>query len=260
MATTIQFAILLKDPVAPTADQLKRVFKTFSHLTDADAVRLAVGARGILMKRLSSDAARALQGALQAEGVGVTILAEGDLPKLPEALSLNRLELWPQSLTIYDPMNRPRAIAWNEVTLLAAGAAQHFEANRTHTELMRFQRNAAVGGRVMPSAEAGSRVESGPQFLLELLVEPGPARYRIEAAEFSFQSVIDRPGLTLEEKFIWLVRELCHHAPRALLNHGARRLQTGQETVAPYLNRQALADEMVWWLWRRARDKQDHAT
>ena len=258
MTGTMQFAVLQKDPVGPTADQLKRVFKSFSHLTDADAVRLAVGARGILMKRLGSDAARALHRALQAEGVAVAIVAENDLPKLPEGLSLNRLDLWPQSLTVYDPLGRPRPVAWPEITLIAAGAAQHFEVNKTHTKLMRFQHDAAAGGRVKPSAGTGSNVESGPQLLLELLVGRGKARYQIDAAQFSFKYVIDRPGLMIEERFIWLVREICHHAPHALLNHGARRLQEGQETVPAYLNRQALADEMIWLLWRGAEDERLH--
>jgi hypothetical protein len=71
--------------------------------------------------------------------------------------------------------------------------------------------------------------------------------------------VLDRPGLTLDEKFIWLVREVCHHAPAAGLNHGARRLQAGAETVPAYMNRQALADEMTWLLWRRARDSRPPA-
>jgi len=66
MGHSIQFALLQKEAIGPTADQLKRAFKAFSNLTDADAVRLAAGARGILMKHLGQDAARALQSAFQA--------------------------------------------------------------------------------------------------------------------------------------------------------------------------------------------------
>jgi hypothetical protein len=255
MSHTLQFAVLQKEPAGPTADQLKRVFKSFSHLTDADAVRLAAGARGILLKHLGQDAARALQRALQAEGVGVVIVAESDLPKLPEGLSLHRLELWPQALTVYDPLGRPLHVPWQEVTLVAAGAAQHFDVNRTHTELMRLQHNAAPGARLNPPADRGANVESGPELLLEILAARGRGRYQVEAAQFTFKHVIDRPGLSLAEKFIWLVREICHHAPHAVLNQGARRLQEGGETVPAYMNRQALADEMVWLLWRSARDQ-----
>ena len=45
MGHSIQFALLQKEAIGPTADQLKRAFKAFSNLTDADAVRLAAGAR-----------------------------------------------------------------------------------------------------------------------------------------------------------------------------------------------------------------------
>ena len=44
-----QFAVLQKDSTSPTAEQLKRAFRSFSNLTDADAVRLAVGAHGIVV-------------------------------------------------------------------------------------------------------------------------------------------------------------------------------------------------------------------
>jgi len=251
MATPIHFTLLQKEPIGPTTDQLKRAFKTFINLTDADAVRLAVGAHGILMKHLGQDTARALQLALQAEGVGVAMVAENNLPNLPEAQSLNQLEPWPQALTVYDPLGRPVTIAWPDVALVAAGAAQHLEFNKTQTELIRRQHQAAAGARTNSGA-TGPKIESGSQLLLELLLSGGAVRYQIDAAEFKFKRVIDRPGLSLEEKFIWLVREICHHATHATLNSGARSLHQGGQIVPVYPNRRLLDDEMVWLLWRSA--------
>lgn len=259
MGNLIQFAVLQKELAGPTADQLKRAFKSFRNLTDADAVRLAAGARGILAKHLGPDAARALQSALQAEGVGVVIVAENDLPKLPEGLSLNRLELWPQAFTVYDPMGRSIAIAWQEIRLVAAGAAQGFEINKTQTDHLRLQLNPAAGVRPRKGDASRRRTEPDSQLLLEIFLADSASRYRVEAAQFRFKYVIDRPGLSTEEKFIWLVREICRHATHAILNDGARRLREGGETVPTYTSRQVLVDEIVWLLWRGAQQQSSHA-
>jgi hypothetical protein len=253
MRNTIQYAVLQKDAAGPAPDQLKRAFRTFSNLTDADAMRLAVGARGILMRHLKPEAARAVQTAFQAEGIDVAIVAENDLPQLPEARSLPRLELWPQALTVYDPVGQRAAIPWRDITLVAAGAARHVEFNRTQTEFLRREANAGSNPRLRKDPASGPRIESGPQLLAELLVRPGAIRYEIDAAQFAFKQVINRPGLATEEKFIWLVREICREATHAILNSGARRLREGAETVPAYINRQALTDEIVWLLWQQAR-------
>ena len=51
---------------------------------------------------------------------------------------------------------------------------------------------------------------------------------------------------------MWLVREICRGATRAILNRGALGLLGGQATVPEYANRQMLTDEMIWLLWHEA--------
>jgi hypothetical protein len=259
MGNIIRYAVLQMEPDALTADPLKRAFKSFSHLTDADAVRLALGAHGILMRHLRQADARALQSALRAEGLGVTMVAETDLPKLPEAQLLHRLELWPQALTVYDPFGRPTAIAWPAVHLVAAAAAPCFEVNKKQTEHTRLQLDTSAGVRPKKADDAGRKTESESQLLLEILLADSAALYQIDAAEFTFKYVIDRPGLSIEEKFIWLVREICHHAPQAVLNAGARDLREGRNTAPVYISRTALMDEMIWLLWQNAQQKRFHS-
>jgi hypothetical protein len=255
MANSIQFAVVQKELAGPTADQLKKAFKSFSNWTDADAVRLAVGARGILMNHLGQDAARALQTAFQAEGIGVMIVAENDLPKLPLCQSLHRVDLWPQAFVVYDPFGRPTEIAWQKITLVAAGAAQNFEINKTHTEFIRSQLSAVSGVRHKGKDQTGRKIEAKSQLLLEILLAQSAIRYQIDAAHFTFKHVIDRPGLSMEETFVWLVREICRNAPQAVLNAGARTLCQGRQVVPAYTNRQVFMDEMVWLLWRSEHQK-----
>ena len=255
MGHSIQFALLQKEAIGPTADQLKRAFKAFSNLTDADAVRLAAGARGILMKHLGQDAARALQSAFQAGGIGTVIVAEEELPKLPEGRLLHRLDLWPQAFTIYHLLGRPIPVPWQEVALVAAGAAQSFEVHKTATERVTLGFNPFSGVWPKRAKDVSHTIESGSQFLLEILLADGSTRYQIDAAQFSFKLVIDRPGLSTEVKFIWLVREICRQARQAMLNAGARSLHEGAQRMTDYTSRQMFLDEIVWLLWRGAHQK-----
>jgi hypothetical protein len=259
MGNSIQFAVLQKEPVGPTADQLKRAFKSFSNLTDADAVRLAVGAHGILIKHLGQDAARALQTAFQAEGIGVVVLAEDDLPKLPEGRSLQRVDLWPQALIVYDLLGRPSPVPWAQVALVAAGAAQHFEVHKTQSERTALRFNPISGIWPNKMTESAHTIGPGSQLLLEIILADHATRYQIDAAQFTFRHVIDRPGLSTGEKFVWLVREICRQTGGAILNAGARRLHQGAEITPDYMNRQVFLDEIVWLLWRSAHQKRLHA-
>ena len=252
MSSSRLFAVLQKDSASPTADQLKRAFKSFNTLTDADAVRLSVTAQGILMKSLDSDAARAFQKALQAEGVGTAVVPENDLPKLPEGRSLQRLEPSPQAFTVFDLLGRPTPIAWDDLALIAAGAVRHFEVSKKQTERTEVQFNPIYGVSRKTIQETAHKVESGSQLMLEIILAGAATRYQIDAARFPFKYLIDQPGLSTAEKFVWLVREICRHATRALLNRGALGLLGGQATVPEYTSRQMLTDEMIWLLWHEA--------
>ena len=247
-----QFAVLQKDSTSPTAEQLKRAFRSFSNLTDVDAIRLAAGAHGILMRHTDGDASRAFQQALQAEGIGAVVVAEDELPKLPEGRSLQRLGISPAAFTIYDLLGRPTAIDWGEVSLVAAAALRHFEMGRTETERTVLRFNPLVGVWPKKITESTRTVESGSLLLLEIILAGAATRYQIDAARFPFNYVIDQPGLSTTEKFVWLIREICRHAQRAVLNRGALGLVGGQATVPEYSNRQMLADEMIWLLWHQA--------
>src|SRR5688572_2826373 len=244
-----QFAVLQKDVSSPTAEQLKGAFRSFSNLTDADAVRLAVGAQGILMRHENHDVARAFQLALQAEGVATTLVSEDDLPKLPEGKVLHRLELSPQTLVIFDLLGHRTSIPWPDVALLAAGAVGDIEVSRTQTERTVLRFSPVFGVWPKKVSDSRRKVSADTQLVLEILLTGTTTRYQIEAAHFPFKYVVDQPELSTAEKYIWLVREFCRHATAATLNGGARWLRAGHERVPGYVNRQALTDEIIWLLW-----------
>jgi hypothetical protein len=248
MSALRHYAVLQKDAIGPTADQLKRAFRSFHNLTDADAVRLAGGASGILLRHENHDAARAFQQALQAEGIGAVLVAENQLPVLPEARLLHRLEISPQSLMLFDVLGHPTPLPWTDLELIVAGDVRQVEFNRTRTERteLRFSPVTGVWPRIVEESGTKSKLEAHSG--LELFATGAATRYQIDAARFPFNCVIDRPELSVREKFAWLVREVCRRAPWAVLNRGARALQAGH-ALTEYLNRQMLTDEITWLLW-----------
>lgn len=254
MSVVRQYAVLQKDAVSPTADQLKRAFRLFHNLTDADAVRLASSSSGILVRHENHDAARALLQAVQAEGISAVLVAEDQLPVLPEAKTLHRLAISSQSLMLFDVLGHPTLLPWTDLELIVAGAVRQLEFSRTRTERseLRFSPVTGVWPRIVE--ETGTKSQSQRHLVLELFAAGATARYQIDAGRFPFNAVMDQPQLSLGEKFGWLVREICRHAPWAILNGGARSLHAGH-AVTEYVNRQMLTDEITWLLWHAQQHK-----
>ena len=252
MSVSASYAVLQKEATRPTAEQIRRAFRSFSHLTDADAVRLAANAQGILQRQLSADAARAFLRALQAEGVAAAIVAENELQLLPQSKALHRLALTEAALAVYDLRGQPTAVPWGQLALVAAGAIRNEEISHSRSDHPTASFQAGFGSSPKRSLESGRRVESSSQLILEIVLTGGAARYEVNADEFPFKYALDRPDLSTVQKFVWLVREISRCATGAMLNRGARDVHEGTELVRGYLNRQVFTDEMTWRLWNAA--------
>jgi hypothetical protein len=250
-----QYAILQKDGVHPGAEQICRAFRSFANLTDADAVRLAANAQGILLRHLNSDEARAFHRALQAEGVAAALVPESDLRLLPDSRALHRLALTDHGLEVYDLLGRSRPVPWAELALVAAGAVSHIALNLTPAERSIATFQPAMGVWPKKIVESVRKLEAGSELILEIVLTDGATRYEVNAAQFPFKYVVDRPEFSTVEKFVWLVREIARRATGALLNRGACEVREGIALVRGYPNRQAFADEMLWLLWNSRQRK-----
>ena len=218
MSGLAHFALALKEPVNPPVEALKRAFASFTNLTESDAVRLAGGAPAFLLRHLRRDAAQALQRDLHDAGIATMLVNEEQIPSLPGAKALNRMELTSQALVAYDVLGRTRKVDWADLRLVAAATVQ-------------------------------SAATTAPQMVMELLLADS-TRYQVQAEGFPFKYLIDRPDLSIAQKFIWLVREICSRASQAMLNEGARAFAEGREPACRYNHAQALPDEMTWLLWQ----------
>lgn len=249
MAGVMTYAVLLREAGRPNAEAVRRAFRAFQHLTDADAVRLAANAQGILMRHLGVDEAKALQQALVAEGVSAALVKDDELRFLPTSRQWHRIELTDAALLSFDYLGAPTTVAWQDISLLAAGAVSHVEISAAPAMRPRSGLRTWLGLDPRSATETRSHLETGHQLILELVVGAGAARYEIQAQQFQFQSVLGPSAAPLVEKFVWLVREMSWRAPQAMLNRAAQDIRDGVSLVRGYPSRQSLLDEMVWLLW-----------
>ena len=185
------------------------------------------------------------------EGVKAVLVKDEELRFLPASQRLHRIELTHDALVIFDYIGKAVTVPWNDFSLVAAGAVPHVEISSTQTQRPAMRPHSVFGLWPQKKVETRSHLETERQFILELIVGRGAARYVLQAHEFPFTGVVDRPTATLTEKFVWLVREMTRRAPQARLNRGALDIREGVALVRGYPSRQQLLDEMIWLLWSR---------
>lgn len=247
---------LVQLDAAPTVDQLKRAFKLVKTFTEADATKLANEACGLLVKNLSRDNATTLQLALRSEGVPTEIVEPGQLPGLPDAKFVRRLEFQPQALTIYDPLGRAVPVDWQHLCLVSAGAVRHFGVSKTRTEEVVHGFDPVRGFHAKVVTDVRHKIEDNARIVIDIFLAQGTMRFQIEAESFLFKYSFDRPELNLPQKAGLLVQMLTQQAPQARVNRGAAALRDNTPGAAAYASKAALFDESVWLLWRMTRQSQ----
>lgn len=232
MAGTSSYAVLLRDAGRPDAERIRRAFGIFSHLTDADAIRLAANAQGILLRHLGADEGRALLRALQTEGVPAALVNEAELFDFSAGQTLARLELHPEKLTGFDQLGRTYDLPWSDLLLVAAGAVPRVE--------------------IHSRGPARSQLETKSQYLLVLVT--ATQHYEIPARP-SGLTLPDFDPIAVMEKLAQLIRNITDAAPQALQNRAVHDIRNGINLLRGYPSRQALRDEMSWLLWQAAQRK-----
>ncbi len=247
------YCLLQSGDLAPTADQLKRAFKSLKWMTDADAVKRANEACGILVKNLSPDDAAALEQAFQAEGVATEALDASQLPKLPDAKFVRRIEFQTQALLVHDPLGRTVPIPWQHLALVSAGAVHHFGMSTTRKDETVNTFDPIRGFRTKVVTDVRHKFEDSARLVLDIFLTSDLMRFQIEAESFMFKYCFDRPDLNLPQKLGLLVQMLIQYAPQAILNRGAAACRDGAGGPVTYASKAALFDESTWLRWRMAR-------
>ena len=102
----MNFAVLQKTLDIPSVEKIEWALVSVPGFTRIDAQTFANDAYGILVKNISAEQATAFSQALLGQGIETEVVAENELPPLPQTKFVQRLDCRPDALLIYDPLGR----------------------------------------------------------------------------------------------------------------------------------------------------------
>jgi hypothetical protein len=217
------YALLQTTITPPPVDALQRAFKAGAtqSLSAADAIFAADDAFGILSRDLPENDALSVAGALAVEGVEVEVVAERDLPRLPDPQFFLSTQFNETHIEFFDAREKGDSAPWAALTLIAVGFDQR-------------------------------------DVRLELVFGEATVRYFTTLERFHAHHSPEASGRFATERFVSLIRKLAEKAPDALRNRGTTLLLTGSagdriEELVAYPRPSAFVEEMTWLLWRARR-------
>jgi hypothetical protein len=236
------FAIMQKELLAPSVEQLARAFRSLAKLTALDAQTAANDAFGILWRGLDVEEASALQDGCMKQSIEVEVVEESELPVLPPSKVIKQIEFLPEHLSMYDPMGRIFTLPWSDLMLIAAGNVRRrdYKAKAAHSPAEAAHNNE------------GGRGDDKMHLMLELVLAGGVARYSMIADEFVFNHLGARLTKEIARNFELVVRELSEYAPHAGQNRGTFLICQNEKEIFIYPNKAAFFEEITWLLWRIA--------
>jgi hypothetical protein len=244
------YAIVQKELIVPSLDQVARAFSVCSHLTKLDAQTTVNDAYGILLRGQELADGQRLQEALRLEKIETELVEEHHLPSIPSGRVVRQVELHRSHLRTHDPMQRISDVAWEDVIFMAAGYVR--TRDRKH-RLAFDEPTLPEAGSVDPASSGEQptvfREDGEHQLLLDLFVSGG-GRYTIQAEEFSFAHLGERRNENRAVNFVALVQDLAKSAPNAGQNRGAYLACQDPPELFPYPSKATFNEEVIWMLWR----------
>lgn len=222
------YALLQTSMTTPPVEALQRAFRSSDSLSAADAVFVADDAFGILARDLPADEAQNIAASLANENVRVDLVAEGDLPRLPDAQSFSSVQVTPDCLRLFNALEAATDIPYKGVRLLAVGYDRH---------VVRF----------------------------EIIFGDAVLRFHTTLDTLHFHHNPEFNGRSPGENLVLLVRRIRQLSPHAILNRGAATLCSGApmehiEDFVSYPRTSAFFEEMIWLLWRARRSDTEAST
>lgn len=215
------YALLQTTMEAPPIEALRKAFLSSNTLSAADAVFVADDAFGILARDLSGDDAQNVAASLQAEGVDVELVAEADLPRLPEPGLFVGFQFHPDFIRLLNAREEPTDVPYKGIRLVAAG----------------YDRQVVR---------------------LEIVFGDATLRYHATLEHLHFRHEPTMDGRSAGENLVLMLRQLHRRIPGLVFNRGARILADGApvehvEDFISYPRTSAFFEELVWLLWKMRR-------
>ncbi len=243
-------AVLAQLHPAPVSEaQWRRALSLVPGYTDADALRLAREAHGVLFRNLDTPKAVALQLAFRSTGVE-TAVVPADKFRLVDAKFTRRIEVSDDTLRISDPIGRLVPVPWAHVALIAVGSVRQLDIAQTVTYENQHDFNLVQGVHQEVVRDVRTSLHENVPWLIEIILTGGAMRFQAEGAQLAWGYLFKHAPPQLLPRLVALVQLLVKHAPHAMLNRGALALRDGSDGGVAYASRPAFSDELAWMLWR----------
>lgn len=221
------YALLQTSMTPPPVEALQRAFRSSDSLSAADAVFVADDAFGILARDLPADEAQHIAASLANENVRVDLVAEGDLPRLPDAQAFSSAQFTADCLRLFNALEDATDIPYKGLRLLAVGYDR---------QSVRF----------------------------EIIFGDAVFRFHTTLDTIHFHHNPEFNGRSPGENLVLLVRRIRQLSPHVILNRGASMLCSGApmehiEDFISYPRTSAFFEEIVWLLWRARRAEAEEA-
>jgi hypothetical protein len=247
-------SLMQKSLEPPTPEQLKLAYCKVPGLTAVDAAVLGRDAFGVLARSFERGRAEALKSALAAQGVETELVEDANLPVLPEARLVHRIDCTPDALLIYDPLDRSIPLKWENIMLIAAGQVSLSEIKDVRTESkVRGRSYMGFGGGDKTIVSHDLKEERHDRWLLEFVISGAGLRYNVNAEVARpklFLGLGERRTNDLAANFKLLVQDMVKGAPQATVNRGVHYLCENSAKPLHYPTKKAFYDEMIWLLWK----------
>lgn len=259
----VNYAVLQKTLDIPPVEKIEEALLSIEGFSRIDAHTFANDAYGILVKNISAEQAHSFSQALYGQGIETDVVAQTELPALPQTKFVHRLDCTSEGLLIYDPLGRHFPLPWQHVMLVAAGCVRLTDFRRVEAEIPdregrnlfeKFHpRRQTLADQIFdpPTRRTESKTveEQNNHLLLEIIVSGAVMRYSARAGKFRFGYLGERLTKSLPKNYALLVQDIAAFAPHAMLNRGAFFLKQ-DENLFPYPSKNAFFEEITWLLWR----------
>jgi hypothetical protein len=231
----------------PSVEQLQRVFARVPGLTAYDAHILQRDAFGVLVKDCSEEQARTIHGRLLSEGIQSEVIDHSLLPPIPVSKQVRRLDLTPEHLIIYDPLNRTFPLEWRHITLVMAGAVRL-------TEFITTRRDVTYDPDTgMTERESDTRERGALHLLADFIIGDGALRYSMRGEDFNFIALGERRTRDVAENFGLFIQDVLARMPHARKSLGTEALLNNELQLYPSKN--AYLEEIVWHMWQMKQNR-----
>lgn len=218
-----------------------------------DCARLHRNLFGIVVTGLSRDEAIAFQVALEYFHFPTEIVADAEIPRLPDPVVRRGIRFETAELIALDGLGRESPYPWREMQFATGGFVETSKVKHDRMLIRNPYYNS--GARIPgPMFVVGKRETEAPtlQFRLELYFPREPYRLQFRADKNALFRCDDALLRFRELKsFAIILRRIAQLLPQERLGLGIRAAQKGRDFLYP--NPSCLEEEVIWHILQRQR-------